>query len=101
MFLALIGGHVNGVFRGWIFALFAVVIVADVLLGQRDRIFMTFAKLYCVGLFAGYVWTVSVARKMDVAGPWAWAIVVGAWTLCVLAFHGWALVARRRMLLPR
>ena len=96
MFLALIGGGLSSLLGPWILGLIAGVFLFDLWLGLRDRRLLVFAGLQAVGLIAGYAWMVSVGREMDVAGPWAWAMVVGGWALSCLGFHAWFLMARRR-----
>lgn len=73
--------------EGWTLALFALVIALDSYLGLRAKIVLAFNIIQFFGLISGYIWAVSVGQKQDVAGPYAWAFVVGVWIICVVLFH--------------
>ena len=84
-----IGLMLSSVLEQWVLGLFFAVITVDAVLGMRRRSFLVFAGFQVVFLIAGYFWTLSVFEQQDVAGPWAWAQVVGIWAIAVIVAHAW------------
>ena len=84
-----IGASIADTLEAWTFALFGAVIALDVYVGLLDRRVLVFNVVQCVGLITGYFWTLSVFEQQDVAGPYAWAFVVGIWSVTAFLFHAW------------
>ncbi|WP_428928486.1 hypothetical protein [Marinibacterium sp. SX1] len=97
-FVIYLGNLVVAPLGPWVLALFGAVILADLRLGRDDRAARVFGQLQVLGLVIGWFFTTFTFRHMDVAGPWAWALVVGLWAVAVVLFHAWWLWTRRRVL---
>lgn len=83
----IVGAGIADILESWTLALFAMVIALDVFVGRRNKYALAFSFFQCLGLVAGYFWVISATQKQDVAGPYAWAFVVGAWFIAALLFH--------------
>lgn len=79
---------VLGVF---IFALIGAVVVIDVWIGRKRRPVFVFAIVQVVALAIGMAWAVWVGINHDIAGPYAWALVIGLWLIATVLFHLWYL----------
>ena len=95
-FFFMLGAMVVDTLEGWTLALFVLVIIFDTYVGLRNRYVLIFNALQIIGLVLGYLWANSVFQRQDVAGPYAWAIVVGIWFKNVLVFHSLYLLDRLR-----
>ena len=82
-----VGAALLDVAEQWSLAVFATVILFDLALGRRNRWFLGFAAFQICGLAVGYVWTLRMFQQQDVSGPYAAALVTGAWILVALAVH--------------
>ncbi|SLN26759.1 hypothetical protein TRL7639_00976 [Falsiruegeria litorea R37] len=84
-----LGVMLSSALEQWVLGLFFAVIAVDAVLGTHRRSFLVFAGFQVVFLIAGYYWTLSTFEQQDVAGPWAWAQVVGIWAIAVIVAHAW------------
>ena len=87
--LVMLGVLIVDVLETWHLALFASVILCDFLLGWKNKILMLFGVIQIIGLVSGYYWALSIFAQQDVAGPWAWARVVGIWFVTTVLVHLW------------
>lgn len=97
----LLGAPAIDTLEAFVFLLIAAVIFADLYIGLKNPTVCIFAIIQLVGLVSGMAWAVSVGIKQDVAGPYAWALVIGVWILATALFHLWyllRLVLKRRRL---
>lgn len=82
-----VGATLTGTLEAWVLALMAIVLLIDLIFGIKRRQFLIAGLLLFIGLVGGYFWTSSMAQHQDVAGPYAWAFVVGFWFIFAAIFH--------------
>lgn len=81
------GAALTDTLEGWVLALMGLVILLDFVVGTRRKPFLAFGIFQVAGLIGGYLWASWIAQQQDVAGPYAWAFVIGLWCIFAAAFH--------------
>ena len=86
-FLFRVGASLTDSLEGWVLAMMGIVIALDAAFGIRYRALLAFGAFQVVGLGVGYLWVLHISRQQDVAGPYAWANVVGSWAVATVIVH--------------
>ncbi|KIC25298.1 MULTISPECIES: hypothetical protein [unclassified Leisingera] len=83
----IIGATLTDTLEAGVLVLIAAVIVFDLIVGLRHKTFLALGIFQAGGIAAGYYWALWIASQQDVAGPYAWATVVGTWFAFTFLAH--------------
>jgi hypothetical protein len=95
----IVGSGLTDTLEVWVLALIFLIIAIDLIVGIRHKVFLIFSGLQAIGMVGGYLWASWVALQQDVAGPYAWAFVVGTWFFATAISH--IIFATVRLITPR
>lgn len=87
LFIMTVGDLIIGILGFGFYALILFVVSIDLILGFRKRLFLIYGIFQVCGLIAGILWAYRMGANYDIAGPYAWSLVIGAWGIIAFLFH--------------